>query len=822
MKNRKIVAIAAFIGSLFAVGNADLTAVTVPIEMLHAPGAGLGYLGKVTYTLTVDTIELGFYQYDSIHVTLEIVPEDGGSALTLDAVEGAVGVVHILPKQPERDIFFRYKGSPAGKYKAVVKVTAIETEVLKKTKAMCSEASVADMVKLFSGTPTPGSTEPEASFFEQVGITTASGSLKNIRTADGPHGVNVRQDGGWATCFATCGGIACTWDVDAAYEQGIAMGEEFPADKRHGCLGPAMNIVMNPMGGRAFEYYSEDSYLSGKMAAAQVKGLAARGVISAVKHFAVNNKENDRRNMSAQVDERSLHELYLPQYKECVTKAGALGAMTAYNKINGQYCTDSKYLVEDLLRNTWGFLGYTMSDWDAQVNDKSLGDAVKYGADQLLPSILYNENHFNSNPVYAKKKAKHILYANGKVGLLDPNYNHEAYKNSFRSNEHKALVRKVGAKALVLAKNDGNVLPIPKSGKKIFITGAKYNAGSMGSNPRQSQYNGQFEHQVARLGGGDSWYWESSLVKVPDEDRISPERGIKEYLSQLNVSEKTTIVDNMYTADYIIVVTGVHDEGEDADRPNLNVFEDEIVKQAMAVTTAKTIVLFSGGSAAVPGNWSNAPAILICFGPGQQQGYSIADVLFGDVCPGGKLNMTFPKTASQTANFQYDEGTVNLRYGKPEEAHGYFKVDYMGEEPLFAFGHGLSYTTFSYSNLQVYPSKINKGDRIYVTVDVANTGSIKGDEVVQLYLSLPTGVVPVRKQDLRGFDRVTLEPGQKETVRFTLEPDDMAYFKVGAQEFDGNGKWEILSGNYKIRVGTSSKITPAPAEPSLNGSFSVN
>ncbi|HEX3019775.1 MAG TPA: glycoside hydrolase family 3 C-terminal domain-containing protein, partial [Chitinispirillaceae bacterium] len=290
----------------------------------------------------------------------------------------------------------------------------------------------------------------------------------------------------------------------------------------------------------------------------------------------------------------------------------------------------------------------------------------------------------------------------------------------------------------------------------------------------------------------------------------------------LSSDGKTTIVDNMYAADYIIVVTGAHDEGEGADRSDLRVFEDTKVQEALKVTTAKTIVLYSGGSASIPGNWSNAPAILVCFGPGQQQGYSMADVIFGDVCPGGKLNMTFPKTESQTANFKFESGTNNLQYGKPEVAHGYFKVDASGEEPLFAFGHGLSYTTFSYSNLEVYPSKIKKGDRIYVTVDVSNTGDVKGDEVVQLYLSLPTGTVPVRKQDLRGFDRITLDPGQKEKVRFTLDPEDMSYFKVGAQEFDGSGKWDILTGTYKVRVGTSSKITPAPAEPSLSGSFTVN
>lgn len=821
MIKRKILTIIALIGSFFCISNAALEEVTVPVDFLHEPAAGLGYLGKVSYTLTIDTTELGFYEYDSIFVELEIVPENGGDPLDLDAVEGAVGVIHILPKEPQRDIFFRYSGNASGKYKAVVKVTAIETEVLKKTKAMCKEASVSQLVKLFSGM---ASTEEEGvpnTFFEQEGVSTSSGTLKNIRSADGPHGVNTRTWGGDATCFATCGGLACTWDPDLAYEQGMAMGEEFRAYRRNVCLGPSVNIVMNPKGGRSFEYFSEDPYLTAKMAAAMVRGLSKRGVIAAVKHYAVNNKENSRRLMSAEIDERSLHELYLPQYKECVVKAGALGIMTAYNMINGQYCTDSKYLVEDLLRNTWGFLGYTMSDWDALVNDEGLGMAVKYGADQLLPTVKYLESHFTSEPVYARKKAKHIIYANGKVGLLDPNYNHLAYESTLRSQAHKDLVRKIGARALVLAKNEGNVLPIPKTGKKIFITGATYTAGSMGTTPRQSQYNNKQEHQVARLGGGDSWYWESSLVKVSEADRISPERGIKEYLEGLNIDGKTTIVDNMYAADYIIVATGAHDEGEDADRPDLRVFDDIKVQEALNVTTAKTIVLYTGGSASLPGNWSNAPAILVCFGPGQQQGYSIADVLFGDVCPGGKLNMTFPATEEQTANFEYRDQT-KLQYGSPEEAHGYYKVNYMGQEPLFAFGHGLSYTTFSYSNLKIYPSNIKKGDRVYVSVDVTNTGNVKGDEVVQLYLSLPTGTVPVRKQDLRGFDRVTLEPGQKETVRFTLDPEDMAYFKVGSKEFDGSGKWDILTGRYGVRVGTSSKITPKPDEPSLSSSFTVN
>ena len=815
MKKRFTILTLLSIIGLSVIVHAELTAVTVPPTMLHEPGAGLGYLGKVSYTLNINKDALGLYEYDSVTVSLEIVPAAGGDPLVLDAVEGAVGIIHILPNEPTRDIFFRYTGTPSGQYVARVKVDAIETDVMKKTKAMVNTATLSQMYPLFKGDAIDAG---DGAFFHQKGMETTAGTLKDIYSADGPHGVNIRYGNRYATCFLTCGGLACTWDTDAAYEQGAAIAEEYRKDGRNVCLGPAMNIIMNPKGGRSFEYFSEDAYLTKKLAAAEVKGMATRGVLGTLKHFAVNNKENRRQYLDAIIDERSLHELYLPQYKECVTKAGALAVMTAFNKINGQYCTDSKYLLDDVLRNAWGFIGYTMSDWEALVNSKT--NAVKWGADQLLPEKHQFDITDFQNIADAKNKAKHIVYANGKVGLLEPSYNRFAFSDKFMTQDKRNLVRRLGAKALVLAKNDDNVLPIPKTGKKIFITGGRYTAPPSDQyNPKQSQYDGQYEHKMTRLGGGDAWNWESSLVNVPESNKISPEKGITDYLASLG-NGASTIVTSMDDADYIIVATGVHGEGEGDDRPDLRVFEDQLVLQALAKTNAKTIVLFTGGSSAIPGNWSNAPAILICFGPGQEQGYAIADVLFGDVCPGGKLNMTFPKTETQAANFG-DVYSDNLQYGAANIAHGYFKVDYLNEEPLFAFGHGLSYTTFSYSNLSIYPSSIQKGDRVYVSVDVTNTGAVAGDEVVQLYLSLPSGTVPVRKQDLRGFDRIPLQPGQTQRVLFTLDPEDMAYFKVGATEFDGTGKWEILAGNYKVRIGTSSKITPAPDLPSIDGSFTI-
>lgn len=762
------------ISSIACIAQISVTDVTVDEEMLHLSD-GVVY-GKVSYKLNADTC-------DSVFLTLEIAPVDSGKPVQFKTLEGAVGAIHILPKDAEREIWFTTRGPfTNSKYCATITANVHETEVLRKAKEIVGAASLSEMVNMFSG---------DGNFFETPGL----GPMPNVINQDGPHGVS--KDLGEATAFTTCGGLACTWDEELAYLQGLAMGAEFRGAGRNLQLGPAMNIVWHFQLGRAFEYYSEDSYLSGKIAAASVRGIRERGTIACIKHFVANNMEIDRQNISAEIDERSLRELFMPQFKACVIEGRALAVMSAFNAINGVFCTGNKYLITDVLRIEWGFRGYSMSDYSARVTD--IDESIKYGVDVLVPDRAgYTLSNFQKHDIsYAQMHAQNIVYANGKVGLLEPGYNHTAYSDLFKSKEHRDLVRKIGSRALILVKNEDNTLPIPKTGKKIFLTGP--------------------EIDETRLGGGDTFDWESSLVEA--FIKISPEAGITELVNSLG-DGGTTIVNDKWEADYIIVAIGVHGEGEGKDRTNPYVHDESDVEEALQVTTAKTVVLFTGGSAALPGEWTKAHAILVCFGPGQEQGYSIADVLFGDVNPGGKLNVTFPNTLQQAVHFE----SVNLKlhYPPADSAHGYFRVNTMGEEPLFAFGHGLSYTTFSYSNLSLFPATIKKGDRIYVRIDVTNTGSVAGDEVVQLYLSLPQNQsVPVRKQDLRGFKRVSLDAQETKQVLFTLEPQEMAYFKVGTAEFDGTGRWDILSGSYAIRVGTSSKITPEPDQPSLSGTFTV-
>ena len=766
------------------IGAPSITSVTVSEDMLHAHGGTI--LGKVSYTLDADGC-------DSVFVQMAILPVGGGDALRLDVVEGDIGSIHVLYASKERAIWFKYNGQTAGQYVARVTADVVASGVLTKVNQMIAAASTNNKVTMFSG---------DGDFFHTPGLSTGAGTLPQIRSDDGPHGIHKRTGGdNVATCFTTCGGVACSWDPDLAYEQGEAMGKEFRANGRIVQLGPAMNIVWHHRLGRAFEYYSEDSYLSGKMAAATVRGIQSKGVAACIKHFVANNMENNRNNISANVDERSLRELFLPQFRECVTEGGALSLMTAYNAVNGNFSTGNEHLLQDILRDTWGFRGYSMSDWDARITNET--ECIKYGVDVLLryrgPYTVSNFSAIDAS--FVDNHARRIVWAMGKTGMLENGYNYTAYQSYFRSQEVKMLVRRVGSRGIVLLKNEGNVLPIPKTGATIFI---ETEGGDM---------------TTFRYGGGFNG-WESSKIVTNSSEVVTPKEGIERYLQSVGAGA-TTIVTNKWQADYIICAVGPEFEGsgEGKDRTSDYVARDSHVAGAMGVSTAKTVVLYTGGSASLPGQWSNAPAILCCFHPGQEQGLSIADVLFGDVNPGGKLNVTFPKQASHAVNF--NASGTNLNYPQAHIAHGYFKVDAEQNEPLFAFGHGLSYTTFSYTNLTVFPESIKKGDRVYVGVDVTNTGSVDGDEVAQLYLSLPTGGVPVRKQDLRGFDRVTIAAGETERVEFTLDFQNMAYFQVGSGGIDGSGQWEMKTGSYGVRVGTSSKITPVSDQPSLAGAFTV-
>jgi len=765
------------------VAHADMSAVAVPATMLHGPGSamGLGYSGKVEYTLAPG-------ENDSVYVTLSIIPAAGGQAIALTEVSGDVGAIRVNTNLPATvkiySIFFQTSAAQTG-VQYIARVTANAAVTASKTKV---EGYIASMTKTQKATLCQGS-----GFVCQ-----GAGPIPGIYCLDGPHGVR-----NWSTTlFPTCCGEACTWDTALAIQQGQAKGEEFRScsSPANASLGPALDLVYHPQGGRASEYYSEDPFLSGRMAAYDVLGLQSRGVAGVIKHFACNNKEDNRYNLSASMNERSMREIYLYNWKPCVVRAQCWGVMSAYNRLSTpaiSYAGSNKFIQTDVLRNEWGYAYLVMTDWTASFDNLNAG--MQWGADIQMPdpSVYTIPGVTGQSDSIVNMHARRIMHTHIKLGDLAAGYNRAAYASTMMSAAHKQVVRDVGSAGIILARNNGNILPLPKTGARIAVTGPFRN--------------------VCRLGPGGS----SELNPLP-ANRITPIQGMTALLAGVGAGASTIQDNNTAGANYIVVFVGVTGETEGGDRPNLTVQGgdgDNDAQAALNVTTAKTIVVFTGGSAASAGNWSRADAIVIAFYPGEQQGNSIADVLFGNVNPSGKLPVTFPKDAGQLPPFNL-VGTI-LNYPRSDTAHGYFRVNKMGVEPLFNFGHGLSYTTFSYANLRMFPAAISAGDRVHVKVDVTNTGAVAGKEVVQLYLSMPYNVagLPVRVQDLRGFSKLDLSPGQTKTAAFELTAEDMQVWDPrGGADYSGTGAWRVLTGTYGVRVGTSSQ---RDLQPTASGNFVV-
>ncbi len=800
-----------FICAVAFTALAGFNTVTVPPAMVHWQDVGTATgSGKIEYTVTAgDT--------DSVFVTLTITAQDG-TPLPLSETAGDTGKIRIVnPLVAEKhSIYFTTQTppNPGVHYVAHLVATAVVSGEKTQVEGFLKSMSKNDRAGMMGGC------------CDNFTATAGGTTIPVIIMSDGPHGVRP-QSGAAATLYPCCSGEACTWDTALAFIQGASKGEEFRALGKNCSLGPALDLVYHPQGGRASEYYGEDPYESGNMASKDCAGLQSKGVVATIKHYACNNKEDNRQTLSANMSERSLQELYLYNWKPCVMSGsdGCWGVMGAYNQINhllpnqGWAC-QNKYTETDVLRNQWGYKYLAMTDWGANMD---FTPAMNFGVDIDMP----NPDTYTPGTVSQQadslinQHVRRIIYTHERLGDLVSGYNATAFASTFKGTDHQNVARQVGTAGLVLGFNDtmaqyptgtptvtGRVLPLPKSGAKIALTG-----------PFAS---------TCRLGPGGSSLVNPALSVNPKNAISNLLGGLGVYLGQ-KPANASTIVTDITTADYIVVFVGVTGETEGADRPSLAIVAtdggDNDVASALAVKTAKTIVVYTGGSAATPGNWSKASAIVFAFYPGEEQGYCIADVLFGNVNPSGKLPVTFPNAASQLPNFTLG-GNVELNYPSSDTAHGYFRMDKNNWTPLFHFGHGLSYTAFDYSGLQVYPSTIQAGDRVHVQVTVKNIGHVAGKETAELYLSMPSGAagLPVRVQDLRGFQKVPLDPTKTldtnatANVSFTLYPEDMQVYNPNGADYSGNGAWQILPGTYTVRVGTSSDVNQ---QPSVSGTFTV-
>ena len=662
--------------------------------------------------------------------------------------------------------------------------------------------------------------------------------IPEIWTTDGPHGIRaeVRWDewdqAGWTndSCVAfpalTC--LAATWDRNLSELYGRSLGEEARYRNKAVVLGPGVNIYRTPLNGRNFEYMGEDPYLAGQMVVPYVKGMQSVGVASCVKHFAMNNHEVNRHNTNVIVDDRTLYEIYLPAFKAAVVDGGAWSIMGSYNLYRDRHCCHNEYTLNRILRDEWGFDGVVISDWGGTHNtDQAItgGLDLEFGTwtDGLSAGgrNAY-DNYFLAAP-YLEKIRK------GEVGTeeLDEKVRRVltlAYRTvmdrtrpfgSKCSEAHYAAARKIGAEGIVLLKNEGGLLPMNvEEGTRILVVGE--NAVKM-----------------MTVGGG------SSSLKVQRE--ISPLEGIEErfgniaevsyergYVGDVNgeYNGVTTgqdlresrpaeqliadAVAQAKDADYVIYVGGLnksnHQDCENTDRRGLGLpYGQDAVIEALAAATDRLIVVnISGNAVAMP--WiDEVPAVLQAWYIGSEAGHSIADVLSGDVNPSGKLPFTFPARLEDVPAHIFGDytgvassDTVDIEY-KDGMNVGYRWTDRQKKtRPLFAFGHGLSYTEFEYGEPYLDSSVMTADGTVTVSVEVTNTGGRAGQEVVQMYIGDRKSSLPRPLKELKGFCKVSLAPGESKVVSFVIDREALSFFDPDRHE------WVAEPGRFDVYLASAS------------------
>ncbi|EDY84828.1 Glycosyl hydrolase family 3 N terminal domain protein [Verrucomicrobiia bacterium DG1235] len=635
--------------------------------------------------------------------------------------------------------------------------------------------------------------------------------LPSITLTDGPHGVRMADlNSGMnalhaslpATCFPTAPALASTWNLELLQEVGEALGQESQTHGVQILLGPGTNLKRSPLGGRNFEYYSEDPLLSGTMAAAWINGVQSKGVGTSLKHFAANNQEWERMAGDSIVAPKALHEMYLRSFEIPVRIAEPWTIMCAYNKVNGEFASQNKTLLTDILRHDWGYEGIVLSDWGA-VDDRVKG--VKAGLNLEMPSTGgYNDRKIVA-AVQAGELDESVLdqIVVDMVAITLKAHAGIQKDATFDQAEHHALARRVAGEGSVLLKNENATLPLSeKRDRKIAIIGEfakrpRYQgAGSSQVNP--TQLDNSFAELTEMLGSAQSlsfapgYDWEGDTTQ-----------------ELLNEAHQTA-----QKADHAIVFIGLPDsyESEGFDRASLELPQGHnlLVESVASAAKRTTVVLMNGSPVAMP--WvDQVDAIVEAYLGGQAGGGAIADVLTGAVNPSGKLAETFPQRIEETPtypNFPGRDRTV--LYGEGVFI-GYRHYDAKDIEPLFPFGHGLSYTTFELSNLELSSQSIDAESTLEVKVTVKNTGSREGAEVVQAYIDENNPEAPRPVRELAAFKKVFLQPGQSQTISLQLGRD--AFEQYDAER----DTWIVRSGEYTISLGNSSRVLPLEDTIALDG-----
>jgi beta-glucosidase len=643
--------------------------------------------------------------------------------------------------------------------------------------------------------------------------------IPEIMTDDGPLGVREDVKEGWgsaglttdsATFFPNGSAIAATWNPELAYRYGHDMAEEARARGKNVMLAPAFNICRVPLCGRTYEYYSEDPYLNSLLAVQSVKGIQSQHVAACVKHFAVNNQEINRGRISVNVDERTLREIYLPAFKASIIDGGAWTIMAAYNKLRGSYCSENEYLLNAILKGEWKFKGMVISDWGGT---HSTVKAANNGLDLEMGSIPPYSHYYFADRLLDSVKAQNVSMdvINGKVHrilwvLLHTDMSEKLPAGKLNTAAHSKTVYDIASEAIVLLKNDQNMLPLNTTGVKTLAV--------IGDNATKTFHDGGFgagvkaKYEITALQGLQSRLGNTVDIKYaqgysgeyhpfgknPRTENAKPDTAL---ISQAVATAKN--------ADRVILFIGGNRdyESESRDRKTLALpFNEQFLVDTITAINPNTIVVVVGGAPYDIGKIkTNNHTIVWSWYNGSENGNALADVLLGKVNPSGKLPFTFPadlKDSPAIATNSYPGENLEESY-KEGILVGYRWFDTKKIQPLYPFGYGLSYTTFKYLSLAPAKKMYKPTESVTVTVKVKNTGKYAGKETIQLYVSKAESAVERPEKELKAFKKVNIPVGQTAVITISIPAKSLAYYDAR------DSKWVIEPGKYKILAGTSSR-----------------
>ena len=629
--------------------------------------------------------------------------------------------------------------------------------------------------------------------------------IPQIWLSDGPHG--LRKQAGEsdhlglnpsvpATCFPTASAVANSWDAALGEEIGAALGEEAAAQEVSVVLGPGLNIKRNPLCGRSFEYFSEDPYLAGKLAAGYIRGIQSKGVAACPKHFAVNSQETRRMASDSIVDERTLREIYLTGFEIAVKEGHPRSIMSSYNLVNGTYANENKHLLMGILRGEWGFDGAVITDWGGS-NDHALG--VKNGSTLEMPApggdsvrellAAVESGKISESDIDARLSELLPLVFDTKAAL-------DAAPREFDAAAHHALARRAAAESLVLLKNEGSLLPLA-AGTKVAVI------GDFAKNPR---YQGAGSSMV------NSTQVDVLLDKLIDSELnvIGYQQGFDRH-GKPDAALQKSACELATQADTVVLCMGLDEiaESEGLDRSNLRLAQNQLdLLQAVAAVNPKIVVVLYSGSVVETPWLDNCQALLYAALGGQAGAGAVADALTGKVNPCGKLAETWPLAYADVpsaADFATRRKTVEYREGL---YIGYRYFTTAEKAVRFPFGYGMSYTTFAYSDMAA--------DEQGVSLTVTNTGSVAGTEIVQLYVAKKNSELFRPAKELKGFARVTLAPGEKQRITIMLDDKAFRFWNVKAN------RWEIEGGEYELLVGASVEDIRLCEKISVHGTATVH